>query len=206
MRFIGWMFAGVLLIIVGWIGGPAAMASYREATAPSPDVTKLQVAEDLIDAHRRSVIGGFRVNLSIVAAPPDYTPVRACGYDPEALLKNENLPFWRSTDWGFDVLQRRASADLTRIGDEHRADHLAKHHPIATMTVLSQCLNSPLASLCRDRVDRMVSIADSAGAKEVAELRDFSREQNKAILCTFLDGAAERRGIAKNAPASKPAR
>ena len=205
MRFIGWLFAAVLLILLGWIGGPVAMASYRVAMATHPAVAKLQVAEDLLDAYRRPAAGPFRLNLSIVYTPPDYRPARACGYDPNIIFKDENVAFLQSADWGFEVLQRRASADQARIVDDFRAEHFANHHAVVTMAALSQCLDSPLAALCRGRVDRMASAADAAGAKELAELQDVSRKQNQAILCTFLDGAAVRRGIAKIAAATKPA-
>lgn len=205
MRFIMWLFAAVLLILLGWIGGPVAMATYRVAVATHPDGAKLQVAETLLDAYRRPAAGPFRLNLSIVHTPPDYRPVRTCGYDPDILFKNENVAFLQSADWGFDVLQRRASADQTRIVDDYRAEYLANHHAVATMAALSQCLDSPLAALCRRQVDRMAAAADAAGAKELAELQDFTRKQNHAILCTFLDGAAARRGITKTAAATKPA-
>lgn len=205
MRFIGWLFGALLLILVGWIGGPVAMASYREATATNPKLARLQTGKDLVDAYRRPAADGFRLNLSIYVPPPDYKPVRACGYDPDILFKNENVAFLQSADWGFEVLQRRASADQARIVDDNRAEHFANHHAVAMMAALTQCLDSPLAALCRGRVDRMTAAADAATAKELAELQDFSREQNQAILCTFLDGAAARRGIAKTAAAPKPA-
>lgn len=205
MRFIGWLFAAVLLILLGWIGGPVAMATYRVATATHPAVARSQTAEDLLDAYRRPPADAFRLNLSIVYTPPDYRPARACGYDPDIIFKDENVAFLQSADWGFEVLQRRASADQVRIVDDYRAEHFANHHAVATMAALSQCLDSPLAALCRGRVDRMAADADAAGAKELADLQDVSRKQNQAILCTFLDGAAARRGISKIAPAPKPA-
>ncbi|WP_439538325.1 hypothetical protein [Sphingomonas sp.] len=205
MRFIGWLFAAVLLILLGWIGGPVAMATYRVAMATDPAVARSQTAEDLLDAYRRPPAEAFRLNLSIVYTPPDYRSARACGYDPDILFKDENVAFLQSADWGFEVLQRRASADQVRIIDDYRAEHFAKHHAVGTMAALSQCLNSPLAALCRGRVDRMTAAADAAGAKELAELQDVTRKQNQAILCTFLDGAAARRGIAKTAAATKPA-
>lgn len=205
MRFVGWVFAAVLLILLGWIGGPVAMTSYREAMATNPNLVRRQTAEDLVNTYRRHAADGYRMNLSIVDAPPDYRPVRACGYDPEAILKNENVPFLQSADWGFEVLQRRASSDDARVVDDNRANYLAEHHTVVTMAALSQCVASPFASLCRGRVDRLAALADAAGAKEIAELRDFSHKQNQAILCTFLDGVAARRGIAKTAAAPKPA-
>ncbi|WP_422057617.1 hypothetical protein [Sphingomonas sp.] len=205
MRFVGWLFAAALMILLGWIGGPVAMTSYREAMAANPDLVKIQAAEDLVKTYRRHAAGGYRLNLSIVDTPPDYNPVRACGYDPEAILKNENVPFLQSADWGFEVLQRRASGDYARVVDDNRASYLAEHHSVATMAALSQCLASPFASLCRGRVDRLAALADAAGAKELADLRDFARKQNQAILCTFLDGAAARRGITKTAAVAKAA-
>ncbi len=204
MRFAAWLFGGLLLIAAGWVGGPVAVASYRVATAADPNIARLQVARDLVDVSQRPVADGFRLNLTL-----DFTrhhaAIKACGYDPEKLLTEEGVPYLRSTDWGVDVLQQRAADDFATITQGERVMHLTKHHSTALMTVLTECLGTPLAALCRGQVDRIIAAADSANAKEVAETQAFSREQDQAILCTYLDGAAARRGIAKTTTAPKPA-
>ncbi len=202
MRFIGWLFAGVLLILVGWIGGPVAMASYRVAMATERESAREAVANALVEAHARPVKDGFRINLTIVT---DYTPVRDCGYDPDKLLYDDKVPFLKSPEWGLDILRRRAMTDFNMIVPEYRAMHLAAHHAVPALAALTECLESPFAPLCRGVVDRMIATADAAQAKKTAELQAFFREQDQAILCTFLDGAAARRGITKTAAATKPA-
>lgn len=197
MRFIGWLLGALLLIAAGWIGGPVAMASYRVATATDPAAARQMVALTLVEAHA-SWAGDN-------TPPSRNAAIRACGYDPAVLLRDEKLPFLRSADWGSEVLRRRAAGDYEAIAREPRASHLAVHHSTITLAALTECLGTPLATFCRGKVDRMIAAVDGADAKKIAETQAFAREQDHAILCTFLDGAAARRGIAKTTPAPKPA-
>ncbi|MCR5872164.1 hypothetical protein LRS12_16490 [Sphingomonas sp. J344] len=180
------------------------MASYRVGTAADAKVAREVVAEELFEAHQRAIVDGYRLNLTVDSTRYN-EPIRACGYDPENLLYEENVPFRVSTDWGFEVLQFRAGQAFASIAREERVTHLAAQHSPATMAALAQCLNSPIAPLCRGQVGRMMAAADTAVAKEVRETQAFAKEQDQAILCTFLDGAAARRGIAKTTTAPKPA-
>ncbi|MEG3179882.1 hypothetical protein [Sphingomonas sp. LT1P40] len=189
--------------MLGWIGGPVAMTSYRVATSANANVARYAVAGALVETHQRSGEDGFRFKITIMT---DYAPIRACGYDPAILLQSEKVPFLLSADWGYEVLRRREARDFKAITRESRASHFAEHHSVATMAALTECLNSPFAPLCRGKVDRMTIAADAAEAKQIAESQAFAREQDAGILCTFLDGAAARRGIAKlvTAPKSVP--
>jgi hypothetical protein len=201
MRFIGWLFAAVLLILVGWIGGPVAMASYRVATAAKPDSARYVVAEALIDAHSDRDADGVHGQSSKSA---DDALIRECGYDAAALLGGEKGAFLRSADWGAEVLRQRATTEFAAVTPAMQAQHLAETRSVSTLAALTACLKSPLAQLCRSLVDPMVLNASAASSKSIAENQQFLREQDQAILCTFLDGAAARRGIAKIGPAPKP--
>ncbi len=203
MRFIGWLFAGVLLILVGWIGGPAAMVSYRVATGADPDVERHQIADDLVTAYERHLEGRYRLNLTIHTRP-DHAPIKACGYDPNELLSDEKGPFLLSADWGSEVLRQRAGLASAIMVHTHRTDYVVARHWPAAMAALTQCLDTPFAPLCRRYVGSMIVEADTAKGKEIAENKSFLQKQDQAILCTYLDGAAARRGITKIAPAPQP--
>ncbi len=197
MRFIGWLLGALLLILVGWFGGPVAMASYRVATAADPSAARQIVATALIEAHAARAGDN--------TAPSRDAAIRACGYDPAVLLRDEKVPFLRSADWGSEVLRRRAAGDYGAIAREPSASHMAVHHSTVKLAALTECLGTPLVAFCRGQVDQMIAAVDGAAAKKIAETQAFAREQDQAILCTFLDGAAAKRGIAKMTPAPKPA-
>ena len=201
MRFIGWLFAAVLLILLGWAGGPVAMASYRVATSDTPDLARARIARGLDEAYERALA----VEQPLSSMGFDENSVRACGYDPQTILHEENLPFRLSTDWGMILLNNRAGAERERVESGFRVAHYAGSYWPATIAALTTCLDTPLASICQRRIETMAEAAKRANAKELAEARDFSRKQDLRIKCTFLDGAAARRGIAKIAPAPKPA-
>lgn len=203
MRFIGWMFSALLLILVGWIGGPAAMAIYRVATGADPEVQRHQIADNLVTAYDRHLEGRYRLNLTIHTLP-DQAPIKACGYDPNELLDDEKVPFLLSADWGSEVLRQRARLASAIMVHTHRTDYVVARHSPAAMAALTQCLDTPFDSLCRRYVASIIVEADSAKRKEIAENESFLKKQDQAILCTYLDGAAARRGIAKAAPASQP--
>lgn len=201
MRFIGWLLGALLLILIGWIGGPVAMASYRVATAAKPDSARYVVAQALIDAHSDRGADGVHGHSSL---SDNDALIRACGYDPAVLLGEEKGPFLRSADWGAEVLRQRAAIDFGDVTPTMQAHHLAETRSVPTLAALTGCLKSPFAQLCRRIVDPMVLKASAASSKSIAENQQFLREQDQAILCTFLDGAAAKRGIAKTMPAPAP--
>lgn len=201
MRFIGWLFAAVLVVFVGWLGGPVAMQSYRVATAADPEGAKQSVADALLGAYHTAPAG----QTTLQSSGPDISSVRACGYPPDPLLREEGVPFSRTVDWGITVLNFRASRDYERDLRHVRVEALAKSHSVAAMAALISCRDTPLERFCRPRVAQMTAEADRANAKAIAELRAMGQATDRRILCTFLDGAAARRGIAKAAPAPKPA-
>ncbi|RYD65941.1 MAG: hypothetical protein EOP58_06510 [Sphingomonadales bacterium] len=202
MRFMGWLLGAIVLICLGWIGGPVAMASYRVATATVPDAARYGVARALVDAHADRGQDGVHGHSFKVE---DDAPISACGYDAAALLGNEKGAFRRSPDWGAVVVRQRAMTDFGEVIPTMQAHNLAETQSVQTLAALTACLNSPFARLCRKIVDPMVETANTASSNEIAANQDFLRDQDQAILCTFLDGAAARRGITKIAPAPKPA-
>jgi len=201
MRFIGWLFAAVLFILLGWIGGPVAMLSYRVATAINPEGARESVADALLGAYH--TVPADRTVLQ--STGPDTTSVRACGYPPYPLLREDGVPFSKTIDWGIAVLNFRADRDDERDLRYVRAEAFAKTHSVAIMAALITCRDTPLERFCRTRVEQMTVEADRANAKALAELRVMGEATDRRILCTYLDGAAARRGIAKAAPAPKSA-
>lgn len=201
MRFIGWLLGALLLIAAGWIGGPVAMASYRVATAFEPDAARRTIATALDDAHERA--DGVEPRMASMSY--DEQAVRACGYEVETLLQDEKVPFRMSADWGMIVLNSRAGMERERTRRMERVGHYAESHQATTLAALTACLDSSFTSICRPWVNEMAEEADRANAKALAEWSEFIREQDLQIKCTFLDGAAARRGISKTAPAPKAA-
>ena len=202
MRFVASLLGALLLIAAGWIGGPVAMTSYRVATATNPDSARYVVAKALIHAHSDRGLDGVHGHSSKSA---DDALIRECGYDAAALLGEEKGAFLRSADWGAEVLRQRAAIEFGAVTPTMQAHHLAETRAVPTLAALTACLKSPFAQLCRRIVDPMVVKASAASSKSIAENQQFLREQDQAILCTFLDGAAAKRGIAKATPAPKPA-
>lgn len=201
MRFIGWLFAAVLLILLGWIGGPVAMLSYRVATAINPEGARESVADALLGAYHTMPSD----QTVLQSTGPDTTSVRACGYPPYPLLREDGVPFSKTIDWGITVLNFRADRDDERDLRYVRTEAFAKTHSVAIMAALITCRDAPLERFCRARVEQMTVEADRANAKALAELRVIGEATDQRILCTYLDGAAARRGITKTAPAPKPA-
>lgn len=201
MRFIGWLFGAILLILVGWIGGPVAMASYRVATASDPDFERRIAASALLDARSRASAG----IIELIDPATDTEAVRACGYDPDIILGETNLPFLQTVDWSLTLLNIQADRADEMMTRRLRNVALASTYSAATMTALATCLDSPLKGICLPRVEKMSGDADKINITELAKERVFSGEQTLRIKCTFLDGAAARRGIAKSAPTPKPA-
>lgn len=204
MRFIGWLFAAVLLILLGWIGGPVGMAAYRLATKPYPEAVQHQISDDLVRTYESEIEGHYRLNLSI-NIKPDYAPIKACGYDPREILGEEKVPFLLSTDWGTEVLRIRAGLAKATIEHELRTDYVVTQYSPLALVALTQCIDTPFAPMCRGQIRGMIAAADAQHTKKLSENKKFLDDQDQAILCTFLDGAAARRGIAKTAAATKPA-
>lgn len=202
MRLVGWLFGAVSFVLLGWIGGPVAMASYQVTFTDQPERARVGVADALLQARDRPFETEARLNLSIASRNPE---VWACGYDPDIVLGDEKVPYLVSADWGYRVLRRREQADFKKMVRDYRAAYFARHHSAATMAGLTECLASPMARFCRRAIDRMIGAADVAEAKAFAESEAFARQQDHRIRCDFLDGAAKRRGIAKDSAAPKSA-
>ncbi|QDX25329.1 hypothetical protein FPZ54_04325 [Sphingomonas suaedae] len=201
MRFIGWLLGALLLILVGWIGGPVAMASYRVATASDPDFERRIAASALLDARSRASAG----IIELIDPATDTEAVRACGYDPDIMLRETDVPFLQTVDWTLTLLNLQADRADEMTMRRLRSVALARTYSAETMTALATCLDSPLKGQCLPHVEKMSNDADKINMAELTKERVFSREQTLRIKCIFLDGAADRRGIAKSTPAPNPA-
>lgn len=200
MRFIIWLLSIVVLIIAGWIGAPVAMQSYRVATAANPERARQAVADTLLHAYQPAPDGP----VTLQSTGPDAASVRACGYDPAALLREEGVPFSKSIDWDITSLNLRAAQSRKGSIREIRAEALAKTQSTSVLAALTACRDTPLEPVCRGRVAHMIAAADGIEAKSLADIGAMAADSDRRILCTYLDGAAARRGIAKVAPAPNP--
>jgi hypothetical protein len=197
MRFILWLVSAVFLVLAGWIGGPVAVHSYRIATAANPERARQAVAYALLDAYQDAPDGAVAPQ----STGPDTASVRGCGHDPATLLREEGVPFSRSIDWDITSLNLRAVQSRERGVRDIRAESLAKTQSTVAMSALIACQDTPLQPLCRGRVAEMNAATDGMEAKALADIRAMARDSDRRILCTYLDGAAARRGIAKTTPA-----
>lgn len=200
MRFMLWLVSAVLLVLAGWIGGPVAMHSYRVATAANPERARQAVAYALLDAYRAAPDGA----VTSQSTGPDTASVRGCGYDPATLLREEGIPFSKSIDWDITSLNLRAVQGRERGVRDIRAESLAKTQSTVMMSALIACHDTPLEPVCRGRVADMTAAIDGIEAQALEDIRAMARDSDRRILCTYLDGAAARRGIAKAAPAPQP--
>jgi hypothetical protein len=197
MRFILWLVSAVLLVLAGWIGGPVAVHSYRVATAANPERARQAVAYALLDAYRAAPDGA----VALQSTGPDTASVRGCGYDPATLLREAGVPFSKSIDWDVTSLNLRAVQSRERGVRDIRAESLANTQSTVIMSALTACHNTPLEPLCRGRVADMIAAIDGTEAQALADIQAMARDSDRRILCTYLDGAAARRSIAKAAPA-----
>ncbi|WP_066660590.1 MULTISPECIES: hypothetical protein [unclassified Sphingomonas] len=200
MRFIVWLLSAMLFVAVGWIGAPVAWHSYRAATAPNPERARQAVADALLRAYAAAPDGPA----TLQSGGPDTASVRGCSYDPAALLREEGVPFSKSVDWDVTSLNLRAAHSRKDGMREIRAEALAKTHSTAMLAALTACRDTPLERVCRAQLARMVAAADRTEAQALAQIAVMARESDRRILCSYLDGAAARRGIAKAAPTPQP--
>lgn len=197
MRFMLWLVSVVLLVLAGWIGGPVAVQNYRVATAANPELARQAVAYALLDAYQDAPDGAVTPQ----STGPDTASVHGCGYDPAPLLREEGIPFSKSIDWDITSLNLRAVQSRERGVRDIRAESLAKTQSTVMMSALIACHDTPLEPVCRGRVAKMTAAIDGMEAQALADIRAMARDSDRRILCTYLDGAAARRGIAKAAPA-----